>query len=180
MDREFNSNEFSAEFVGRLTAAQFALRAYIVFLVGNSEDAKDILQETNLTLWREAPSYDASRPFLPWAKKIAWYQVKTFRTRQARDRLVFDEELLECVAQAADEAVDTDRMLKALEACYERLSRSQKTVVQSRYFQGRSVQTIAQRLRCSVGSVSMLLFRIRDRLGACVEDVMLKEAPHAQ
>lgn len=174
------TSDVSADFISRLTAAQFELQAYITFLIGNTEDAKDVLQETNQVLWREASAYDVTRPFLPWAKSVAWYQVKTFRTLQTRDRLVFDEELLERVAQTADEAVDMNRMLEALETCFERLSRPQKAVVRARYFRGKEVNAIAQGLRCSVASVSMLLFRIRDKLGGCVEAALKSEVSHAR
>jgi RNA polymerase sigma-70 factor (ECF subfamily) len=175
-----HTSEVPAEFISRLTAAQFALQAYITFLVGNAEDANDILQETNQVLWREAATYDLDRPFLPWAKSVAWYQVKTFRTLQSRDRLVFDEELLERVAQSADEEADMNRMLEALENCFERLSKSQKAVIRARYFHGKEVNAIATGLRCSVGAVSMLLFRIRDKLGACVEKALNAEESHAR
>lgn len=105
-----HTSDTSAEFISHLTAAQFALQAYITFLVGNAEDAKDILQETNQILWREAAKYDSNRPFLPWAKSVAWYQVKTFRTLKSRDRLVFDEELLARVAKSVDEEADMNQM----------------------------------------------------------------------
>ena len=176
----FHTSDASAEFISRLTAAQFALQAYIAFLVGNAEDAKDVLQETNQVLWREAATYDQGRPFLPWAKSVAWYQVKTFRTLQSRDRLVFDEELLARMEQSADEEADMNRMLEVLENCFERLSKSQKAVIRARYFRGSGVNVIAKGLRCSIGSVSMLLFRIRDKLGECVEKTLSAEVSHAR
>ena len=179
-DQSQAMSDVPAEFIGRLTAAQFELQAYITFLIGNTEDAKDVLQETNRVLWRESGTYDLSRPFLPWAKSVAWYQVKTFRTLQSRDRLVFDEELLARVAQTANETADMNRMLEALETCFERLSRPQKAVVRARYFRGKEVNAIAHGLRCSVASVSMLLFRIRDKLGGCVEAALKAEVSHAR
>ncbi len=172
--------DVSAEFIGRLTSAQAALQAYITFLVGNTNDAEDILQNVNLALWRESSVYDLDRPFLAWAKTIAWYQVKTFRTLQKRDRLVFDEELLARVAEAADEESDLTRRLEALETCYESLARSQKMLLSARYFKKTAVCAIARRLRCSATSVTMLLFRIREKLGVCVEEKLRSEVPHAR
>lgn len=124
MDENRESGDNSAEFVKRLTEAQFALQSYIAFLIGNVEDAKDILQETNLSLWRQARKYDYSRPFLPWAKSIAMYKVMTYRTLQSRERLVFDNELLAQVAVVADKECDSHRMLSALEECVKLLTTS--------------------------------------------------------
>ena len=73
---------------------KLALFNYISYLLGNCADERDILQETHLDLWRKAGTYDVERPFLPWARAIARYQVLTFRKRQNRVRLLFDEELL--------------------------------------------------------------------------------------
>jgi RNA polymerase sigma-70 factor (ECF subfamily) len=172
--------EHSGEFVQRLTAAQFALKAYITFLVGNPEDAKDVLQEVNVTLWKEAGAYDFGRPFLAWAKTVAWWQVKTFRTRQARDRLVFDEELLARVAaEGGGDEEEMARMLEALEHCVERLTAGQKALLRQRYAQGRGIAAIAGALRRSADAVSMLLYRIRDKLGQCVERRLAEEEGHA-
>lgn len=168
--------EKSGEFVQRLTAAQFALQAYLTALVGNLEDAKDILQDVNMTLWKEAGKYDFSRPFLPWAKTVAWYQVKTFRTLRSRDRLLFDEALLERVAVESDDNEDDMRqMLDALERCVERLTADQKALIRQRYMQGCAVNVIAKSMRRSADAVSMLLYRIRDKLGQCVEQTLAEE-----
>ena len=85
-------------FVTQLTEAQFSLFDYISFLLCDSSDARDVLQETNPDLWRKASAYDASRPFLPWARVIAHYQVLTFRKKQSRSHLLFDDEFLASVS----------------------------------------------------------------------------------
>ncbi len=170
----------SESFITQLTSSQMALNGYILFLTGNIDDTKDILQETNLVLWREAHSYDPARPFLPWAKRIAWFQVKTWRTCHKRSRLVFDDELLQKVAVFAEEEPDMNLMLSALERCFEKLTASQKAVVRSRYMRDKSVQSIAAALRCTAASVSMLLFRVRDKLGRCVEKTVKAEEQYAK
>lgn len=148
--------------------------------MGNPEDAKDILQDVNVTLWKEAAAYDFARPFLPWAKSVAWYQVKTFRTLQSRDRLVFDDALLERVAAEADlDNEDMQQRLGALEKCVEKLTTGQKALLRQRYAQGRAVHEIAGVLQRSADAVSMLLYRIRDKLGQCVERTLAEEAKHA-
>ena len=181
MEKRDGNLDRNTEFVSRLAAAQFALLGYIAFLVGNVEDAKDILQDVNVTLWEEGCAYDFAKPFLPWAKSVAWYQVKTFRTLQARDRLVFDEALLERMAADEPEAADDDlqRRLAALERCVEKLKPGQKLLLRQRYAQCHSVQDLAGTLRRSADAVSMLLYRIREKLGKCIETALAEEARRA-
>ena len=65
-------------FVMLLTKAQFDLKLYIAALTKDLQDVEDILQETNADIWSKADTYDPSRPFLPWAKTLAKFQVLRF------------------------------------------------------------------------------------------------------
>jgi len=177
MSLQLKSAEISETFVMRLTEAQLALFNYISYLLGNCADARDVLQETNLDLWRKAGTYDVERPFLPWARAIARYQVLTFRKRQSRDRLLFDEELLETVmAQPPEEDEESMlRMFNFLKQCRGKLSDLQKSLVKDRYENGGSLRSIAQAYGCSVPSVGMALMRIRSTLAQCVRGRLSEE-----
>lgn len=84
-----------------LTTHQSRLFAYILSLMGEPNQALDVLQETNLTLWRKAKELRPGSNFTAWALQVAYYQVLACRQRQRRDRLVFDDDL---VAQLSQEA----------------------------------------------------------------------------
>ena len=56
-----------------ITRHQAALHAYILSPLPNQAKADDVLQETNLVLWRKAADYDQAMPFMPWACRIAWF-----------------------------------------------------------------------------------------------------------
>ena len=51
------------------------LYRYIYSLLPHYDDARDVLQETVLAVAGKFDEYDASRPFLPWACKFAYYKV---------------------------------------------------------------------------------------------------------
>ena len=51
--------------IGLITKNQGALRAYIYTLLPDPALVDDILQETNLVIWRKASEYDPARPFMP-------------------------------------------------------------------------------------------------------------------
>ncbi len=82
------------EFLSLLMENQRGMYALICSLLGGSEHANDVLQETNVVLWEKAGEYDAARPFRPWAFRFAHNQVLAFRKKMQRDRLVFDDQML--------------------------------------------------------------------------------------
>jgi RNA polymerase sigma-70 factor, ECF subfamily len=106
------------DLVQLLTGVQSRLYAYICSLLGESAGASDVLQETNLALWDKVQDYDPSRPFLPWAYRIAYLQVLAYRKRCARNRLLFDDQLVsELAEQIESRDDDLDLRLEALGDC---------------------------------------------------------------
>ncbi|MCE2694433.1 MAG: hypothetical protein LW645_09220, partial [Verrucomicrobiaceae bacterium] len=81
-----------------LTQHQEPLFRYIFSLVACEADARDILQETSLALYRKFDAYDASRPFLPWAYRFAYLQVQKHREKAARSPLLFGEDVMDLLA----------------------------------------------------------------------------------
>ena len=57
--------EAAEQFVERLGSCQDRLFAYILMLLSNRDAALDVLQETNLVLWRKAAEFDRSRTSRP-------------------------------------------------------------------------------------------------------------------
>ncbi len=80
-------SSISPEFVQHLTASQSALYAFVVALIGRTDEANDVLQETNMKLCKRADKYDPQQPFLRWAYVFARFEVMAWRKRQQRSRL---------------------------------------------------------------------------------------------
>ena len=163
-------------FVRLLTEAQFDLHAFLSYLIGNTTDAYDVLQETNLILWRKAQEYDAQRPFLNWARTFAHFQALKFRKSRQRDRLIFDDDLLQQAVVLAEGETAHQRLLEHMEICFSRLTPGQREVMLAKYNRKESLAAIAQRMECSVAAVGMLLMRIRKRLAQCVREAVAREA----
>ncbi len=169
----------SAAFIQELTRAQLELRVFVVTLIGDAYDAADVLQETNLDLWRKADTYDPARPFLPWAKTLAWYQVMRYRTDRKRERVVFSEAVLAALTetmQAQERA--SDEWLEALERCVRKLSDRQRAYLKAKYAERKSAEEIAALFRHSAAAVAALLYRIRGVLHDCVERSLRLERVH--
>ena len=159
-----------AEFVTRLTANQGALYGFIVSLMGGMDQANDVLQETNLKLCRKAPAYDPGQPFLRWAYAFARNEVLSWRTRHARSRLVFDDELVTKIAVLFDAVEDApEQRFAAVEKCVEKLPERQRELVAARYGRGEALQDIAARLEMPENAAAALFYRLRKALANCVE-----------
>jgi RNA polymerase sigma-70 factor (ECF subfamily) len=159
-------------FVERVTGAQQGLFAYILALVPSVNDANDVLQETNLILWRNREEFRAGEPFWPWARTIAHYQVLAHLKRRGRDRLRFGDTLIARLAEetAAAEQQTADAEQAALGRCIEELPASRRELVELRYANNMEIAEIARRTNRSYGAVADALYRARGQLGDCIRE----------
>lgn len=158
----------SDAFVRRLTAEQSHLLGYITTLMGGLGETADILQQTNVVLWRKHGAFDPRTSFRAWARKVAYYQTLSYLRDRKRDRHVFDDELLEEVASRPFELNDDGRSA-ALHRCLAGLPARSAAMIRKRYTPGESIASIAAERGVSEGSVRMSLMRIRKRLMECIE-----------
>ena len=166
MDKPLHADDF----IRQLTAAQTSLYAYILTLLPDRAAAQDVLQETNLTLWHKLAEFQPGTSFVAWGCRVAYFHVLNHRRHIKRDRLVFDDELLEILAERHAERVEqADRREQALKKCLERLPVSQRSLIEKRYAPDGSVLEIAKAEGKSVGSISQMLYRIREALLNCIQ-----------
>jgi len=158
------------EFVLALTEAQARLYAFVYKRLLNVELARDVLQETNLVLWRRASEFQPGTHFMAWAYRIAHFQILALRQKQAREKLVFSDELLQLLVE---EEVETSELkqdrLTALQHCLDQAGDQPRALIAKRYAEGMAVQEIARRIGKSANAVSRSLYRIRLALLECVE-----------
>jgi len=157
-------------FVYQLTDCQNCLFGYLVTLLGSVHDAHDVLQETNLVLWRKMDAFTPGSDFDAWARKCAYFQALAFLRDRKRDRHLFDDDLL---AQFAGEATDavhetSDRIL-SLRDCLMRLPDRHRQLISLRYGQNKSVRELAEVTGKKESATKMMLMRIRQMLHSCIE-----------
>ena len=63
--------ETTPEFIALLTSNQSRLYAYVLSLVGDRQQAQDVMQETNIVLWRKASQFTLGTNFGAWMLKVA-------------------------------------------------------------------------------------------------------------
>jgi len=161
-----------------VTRLQRDLHAMLWTVLRSQTDVDDVLQETNLALWRKANEFDPGRDFRAWAFGIARIQVLAFRKRQARNhRMSFNQELIELLIdeEAADPHTAAEKHI-ALTKCLEKLPQPRRDLVLLRYTDGSSVNALAAEMNKSPKAISEVLRRIRLRLRECIEGNLAKNA----
>ncbi len=159
------------QFVQLLTAEQTRLFRYITMLVGDVNDASNILQQANLVLWRKADDFNPEMSFSMWSRKVAYYSTLSFIRDKRRDKLVFDDDVLQQLADRPMAAED-DEVRVALRHCLGGLTDNALELLRQRYWPGKSIGEMAQQRGKSEGAIKMALMRIRQSLGDCIERQM--------
>ena len=78
------------------------MHVYVASLVPNWADCDDILQNTKARLWEQFAGYDRTGDFGVWARRIAYFQVRNYRTRLGRHNARLRPAVLELIAAEAD------------------------------------------------------------------------------
>lgn len=159
-----------AAFIGCLTESQGRLKAYLLAALGNYDDAAEVLQRTNLVLWRNATSFLPGSDFMPWALTLAKYEILSYYRDRSRDRHVFSQELAEQMIKVAEsDPVEIPSRQAALRECLKPLRGSPRRLLDMRYDGGLTIAEMAKALDKSEASVKMQLMRVRRSLENCIQ-----------
>lgn len=167
------------ELVTLMTQYQGRLYVYILSLIGDRNAANDVLQETNVVLWKESRQFVLGTNFKAWAFRIAHFQCMAHRQRRLRDRVVFSDEV---VARLAIEAKELDATYEeratALGRCLEQIHARSREALRLRYAEELAVKDVAKKMNRTANAISQLLFRARQWLIQCVkQDREVQVAP---
>ncbi len=161
------------EFAQLLAANQDVLLWFIKALLPGSPDVDDILQNTNLVLWRKQESFRAGTSFLKWARAVARWEVRAWLSKARRHNwLVINDELAEAIADTIEQesrGVGASARLDALAECQRKLKPRDKLLVSYYYQMSKSLNECAEAFELSANSMKSTLHRIRAALRRCVE-----------
>jgi RNA polymerase sigma-70 factor (ECF subfamily) len=152
-------------------------------MLGNAEDAGDLVQDTFLRAYGALASFRQDASFLTWLYKIASNLcIDQLRSRKAKGALSLDVELEEGREPAADarESSPEDRAVRgAVQDVVQRaimnLPERYRIVVVMRHLQDMSVEEIARVLDMPTGTVKTHLFRAREMLRGRLAPVLEME-----
>ena len=166
------------EYLNQISQSQGQLLRFINSLHFNREEAKDILQETNVTLINKREDFDVSRQFLPWAFSIArftWLAHKKKRARELKN-CVYDSHITNILLDQESASlkreinydIEEERM-RLLNIVRKQLTNKQRVVLEA-LLNGRRLQEIANEWGARYGSIQTLKLRTIRK----AKDIILK------
>ncbi|MEM8954626.1 MAG: sigma-70 family RNA polymerase sigma factor [Verrucomicrobiota bacterium] len=157
-------------FVQRFAHHEPDLRRFIRSLLPTATDADEVLQQTAIVSWRKFDQYDPDTNFIKWACVIARFEALAYRRKMARDRLVFNEDILNLMAdEGAEELPARQAEHDALESCLNEMPEKQRRLLTLAYTPGVKINELAKEAGASAASFYMRLSRLRRGLAKCIE-----------
>jgi RNA polymerase sigma-70 factor (ECF subfamily) len=143
---------------------------YILTFVSRHADAEEILQRVATVLWQKFSEYDRTRAFLPWARRVAYFEILKFRTEAARNRLVFREEVMEALAdtrETLNPILEAQKL--ALQECLGKVGEDAVALLKRRYCDAETVATLAAESGKTAKAFYRRLDRLRSLIADCIE-----------
>jgi len=160
-----------------VAAHQRRLLQYIQAMVPGVADAEEILQETNVVIWQKLEQFEPGTDFLAWALRIAYFNAMEHRRRAARSAPSLSPEVMEQLASTASaEDAGLERRREALAECRDKLTRSDRSLLDRCYAPDAQVTDVAAVLGRQATSVYRTLRRIREQLAECIDHAMAESA----
>ncbi len=171
-----SSLDRSKQLMRLMTQHQRRIFGYIYTLVPDRHDAEDILQETSVVICEKFEQFKPGTDFVAWACQVAYWEVRRARQKFARAKVVFDQEVVDAVAQTAAETIaEVSARHEALAGCLQKLHARDREMVLTRYEPGCGVEEAAARSGRSLEAAYKALGRIRKLLHDCVSNQLATE-----
>jgi RNA polymerase sigma-70 factor (ECF subfamily) len=166
------------QLVALMTRHQRRIFSYIYALVPDRYDAEDLLQETSLIICEKFDDFEEGTDFVAWACQIAYWRIRYSRQKFARSKVVFNQEVLEAVAQTAETMIEElDDRHEALANCLAKLHPRDRQLLLTRYEPGCGVEEAARCSGRSIQAAYKALNRLRKLLFDCVSNQLAAGGP---
>ena len=168
--------ELSEEFILELTQAQQRLFGFLFKRLADREQAREVLQRTNLVLCRKADNFEIGTNFKAWSMTVANYEVMAYRKTQVRERLVFTDEVDAMIGSDEDgrSFAQSDRVAH-LSHCLKGMSSKNRELLDWRYQGERTMKKIAEEIGSTIGAAKVKLHRLRRQLLGCIQNRMKED-----
>jgi RNA polymerase sigma-70 factor (ECF subfamily) len=157
-------------FLGLYAEHQAALHTFIRSMLPGREEAAEVLQNVIVILWQK---FETAQDFKKWAFGVARLEVLKFLQTRKRDRHIFDDEL---VNQLADRAVLLEQQhlaeREALEGCLQKLPAAHRELVLRAYTKGTTINDLAALRGQTPMALYKWLHRTRQALQECVQSTV--------
>lgn len=139
-------------------------------LLGHRQEAEDAAQEAFLRAYERLETFDLSRPFGPWIRRVAANHCLNRLAGERPAGLALDDETAAAAEPGPEAASEHADQAQALRAALAALPASYRAVIELRHFQELSYDEIAAALDLPLSDVKSRLFRARRRLAERLKD----------
>ncbi len=153
-----------------LVEMQPRLYAYILGIVLDPENAKDILQDTNRTVLEKSDAYSPGTNFNAWAYKIAQNKCRSFIEKNRRRKLELNNDYLDKIADEWSQIdLKLEQYVEHLQICLKRLQPKTSSIVADYYYEKKTAKEIASERKLKANHVAQILYRARSILLKCIQ-----------
>lgn len=159
-----------ADFERHFSLCESDVKAFVYTLLPHWSDADDVVQRTRIVLWQKFSQFRPGTSFKAWALQVARFEVSNFRRTQRSDRLCFEEQLIDSLAEVRNSMVEElDRRRAVLAICMQKLRASDRQIIRHCYGpKATTAKEAAEKLQRPVNTLYKALNRIRRTLMECV------------
>lgn len=132
----------------------------------NEEDAKDIVQETFIRIWKHIREFDHNKLFTTWIYTIIGNLCHDkIRSDKKNHNLklhtIENQKVNETIENDSDKLIDNNKLIERIKKLVNELTEKQRMVFILRDFQDLSVKEVGKILRMNEGSVKTNLYYAR-------------------
>ena len=163
------NQERYAEIVERYEKKLFI---YLYRLVGNKEEAQDLLQDVFIKAYRNLNSYDVSRKFSSWIYRIAHNEAVNHIKRKSLKKFISWETITSSkdklesssIEEGADKTWERKEVSREVNKAIDKLPFKYRQVLILRYYSDQSYEEIGEILGKPVNTVGTLINRAKKKL----------------
>ena len=146
------------------------LYGYLMALLGDANDADEVMQEVCVVMWQQHEKFELGSNFVSWLSVIAYHQVQKFWRDRKRRTIFLGSDVVEQLAEGVPEEYELlEARRRALAECIEQLRESDRQLVHCCYADRKTTaRAAARQLGRPEGTVYKALNRIRRRLLDCI------------
>ncbi|EKE11397.1 MAG: RNA polymerase sigma factor SigW [uncultured bacterium] len=156
---------------------QGKLFAYLYRLIGNQEEAQDLLQDVFIKAFRNMNSYDIERKFSSWIYRIAHNEAINHLKRKSLRRFISWEDVVSTrdklmtseTEEGADKAWLRKEIINEVDQVINKLPFKYKQVLLLRYYSEKSYEEISEILQKPINTVGTLINRAKKKMNKEVE-----------
>ncbi|HLN19210.1 MAG TPA: RNA polymerase sigma factor [Patescibacteria group bacterium] len=157
---------------------QGKLFAYLYRLIGDKDEAEDLLQNVFIKAYRNLASYDTDRKFSSWIYRIAHNEAVNHIKRKSLKRFISLESIVsnkDRMDSASEEDNAEQSWIKKetdleVDEAVKKLPFKYRQVLVLRYFSDKSYEEISEILGKPVNTVGTLIKRAKDKLSIELDD----------